>query len=100
MFWALARMRPLSKVESVTLTARFARRVLKHFEEKCPNDKRPLKAIEAAEAWLANPSLRAAAHAANAAHAAASQATAWAEEKLEQCRIIRGVIDLPPTQRK
>jgi len=46
---------PWNSKESVKLAISAARLVLHKFEEAYPNDARPRKAIEAAEAWLANP---------------------------------------------
>jgi len=46
---------PWTKIENVKLAIFAARLVLHKFEEAYPNDARPRKAIEAAEAWLANP---------------------------------------------
>jgi len=45
----------LKKEQSVTLAIAFANRVLDKFEVAYPDDKRPRKAIEAAQAWLDNP---------------------------------------------
>lgn len=75
MFWALARVAPLTKEQSVRLSVRFAGRTLSLFTATHPNDTRPAKAIEAAEAWLANPTAtKAAASAAEAAKTAAKTA--------------------------
>ena len=102
---------------NVTLACRFARMVLGHITN---GDNRPLAAIEAAEAWLANPceetraaadaayaaagasaaacAARAAADAADAAAAAAraAVAVAVAVADAEQANIIRGVIPVCP----
>jgi hypothetical protein len=79
MLWLLARVRPLSKPEAVTLACRFALKVLTVFETRYPYDKRPRQAIEAAQACLKDPSASAAyaaASAASAAYAAAADAAA------------------------
>jgi len=70
---------PWNSKDSVKLAISAARLVLHKFEEYYPNDKKPRKAIEAAEAWLANPceeTREAAMEAADAASAAASDAYA------------------------
>ena len=61
-----------SKPVTVQFAIECAERVLPRFEAKCPNDVRPRKAIEAAKAWLHEPS----AQNAVAAHAAARVASA------------------------
>ena len=76
MLWLMARVKPLTKEQAVTLACRFAMEVLPIFEAKYPNDKRPRLAIEAAQAWLQNPSSAAAYAAAYAAYAAADAADA------------------------
>jgi hypothetical protein len=58
----------LDKPLSAWVACIFAREVLPLFEKVYPKDKRPLKAIETAEAWLRNP---ADAEAADAVYAAA-----------------------------
>ena len=58
----------LDKPLSAWVACIFAREVLPLFEKVYPKDKRPLKAIETAEAWLRNP---ADADAADAVYAAA-----------------------------
>ena len=62
----------------VFLTVQFAERVLPIWEAEYPKDMRPREAIEAAKAWLSNPSegVAPAAHAANAACADAACADA------------------------
>ena len=63
----------LNKKQSVTLAIFAAESVLHIFEKKHPNDGRPRKAIEAAKAYLKNPSAKtkkAANYAASAAYAA------------------------------
>jgi len=70
----------LKKEQSVAIAIAIANRVLDKFEAVCPDDKRPSKAIEAAQAWLDNPTkenadaARAAARAAKAASDAAYEA--------------------------
>jgi hypothetical protein len=70
-----------TKADSVALAIYAAELALPIFEKKNPDDKRPRAAIEAAKAWLQDPSSAAAAHAADAAaHAAdaAAHAAAYA----------------------
>ena len=62
----------LSKPQAVFVAIQFAKDVLRIFEDKYPKDMRPRKAIEAAEAWLKDPSEENA----NAANAAAAYAAA------------------------
>lgn len=59
-----------------------AKRSLKYFEEKNPDDLRPRKAIEAAEAWLQNPTKQN--EAARAAEAAEAAEKKWQKRKLKQ----------------
>jgi hypothetical protein len=64
----------LTQVIAVQWAAECARRVLKHYEDRYPEDKRPREAIQAALKWAKDPTEanRAAAYnAANAANAAA-----------------------------
>jgi hypothetical protein len=71
-----------TKKDSVALACYAARLVLSHFEQRFPEDRRPRVAIEAAEAWLKDPTdavgaaASAAASAAYAADGAASAAYA------------------------
>jgi len=70
-------LRVLTKKDAVRYAIFAAREVLPIYEEKHPGDKRPRKAIEAAEAWLANPceeTARAADAAVRAAYACAKYA--------------------------
>ena len=67
--------RVLTKEDAVRYAIFAAREVLPIYEAKHPADKRPRKAIEAAEEWLANPC----AAAADAAYAAADAAYAAAD---------------------
>ncbi len=72
-------VRLFDKEKRVKFAVFSAREVLDIFEQKYPDDKRPRQAIEAAEAWLKNPSdttAAAAAAAACAAYAAAAAADA------------------------
>ena len=71
--------RVLTKEDAVRYAVFAAREVLPIFEIKYPNDNRPRKAIESAEAWLANPceeTMNAVDAAADAAAAAAYAARA------------------------
>ena len=77
--WGIVRL--MGKTQKGKYAIFAARSVLKIFEDRYPEDKRPRKAIEAAEKWLAEPTeenRRAAANAANAAYAAANAADAAA----------------------
>lgn len=56
MFWYLKRKRILTKPQAVELAIKCAERVIYIFEKKYPTDKRPRQAIEAAQAWLSDPS--------------------------------------------
>ena len=90
MIWTLRKAGKMDKPTSVRIAIECAKHVLKIFEKKYPKDKRPRKAIEAASAWLENPSEKtraayAAAYAAAddaaadaAAYAAAADAAAYA----------------------
>ena len=67
--------------DSIALAIYSAELVIKYFEDKYPDDKRPRKAIQAARKYLKNPTLKnknAADAAAHAAHAAAHAAHAAA----------------------
>jgi hypothetical protein len=77
-----------TKTDSVAMAIYAAELVIGTYEKKYPDDKRPRQAIEAARAWLENPSeenrsaadaARAAAYAAYAAYAAAYAAYAAAD---------------------
>ena len=67
----------LPKTTWVRIAVACAEAVLGVFEKKYPLDSRPRQAIEAAKAWLANPT-SAAAHAATAANAAHAALSAYA----------------------
>lgn len=69
--WLLPRL--MTHKQAVQYAVFAAKMVLKYYEDKHPNDLRPRKAIEAAEAFIADPSEENK----NAAHAAAN-ATAYA----------------------
>jgi len=72
----------LKKEQSVAIAITFANRALDKFEAVCPDDKGPRKAIEAAQAWLDNPTKEnadAATSAADAVRAAANAANAAAD---------------------
>src|SRR5262249_37102178 len=59
------------KKKSVALAIYSAKQVIHIFEEENPNDKRPRKAIEAAEKWLKNPTNK------NVSAAGAAGDAAW-----------------------
>jgi len=56
LIWLLRKINQLDKPTAVTIAIACAERVLPAFEKKFPSDSRPRKAIEAAQAWLKNPS--------------------------------------------
>jgi hypothetical protein len=69
----------LTQIIAVQWAAECARRVLKHYEDRYPEDKRPREAIQAALKWAKDPTeanRNAAADAAYAAYAAAASASA------------------------
>ena len=72
----------LEKIDKVRYAAHAAEEVLPVYEEKYPDDDRPRKAIESANAYINNPCARAATDAAyaNAAAAAANAAVAGAAD--------------------
>ena len=87
------------KMESVKMAVYSARLVLPIFEKERPDSKRPRAAIEAAEAWIDNPTKKnayaAAAYAAYAA--AAASAAASRRDALRACAdIVRGHYPMPP----
>ena len=55
LLWLLRRAALPTKKQSVTLAIEFALKSMPHFEKKYPDEKRPRLAIEAAQAWLTNP---------------------------------------------
>jgi hypothetical protein len=67
----------LTRVIAVQWAAECARRVLKHYEDRYPEDKRPREAIQAALKWAKDPT-EANRAAANAAYVAAAAAAAAA----------------------
>jgi hypothetical protein len=80
--WFLTRN--FNKKQNVKYAIYAASQVIDIYEKESPEDKRPRQAIEAAKAWLKNPTKRnrkaasAASEAARAASAAASEAASWA----------------------
>ena len=72
-------------VVAVTWAAECAKRVLKHYEDKYPEDMRPREAINAAVKWSKNSTAAAAAH---AAHAAAHATYAAAEREWQGARLV------------
>jgi len=76
--WLMPRMLP--KIDAVRYAVFAAEQAIDIFESKYPDNKRPRAAIDAAKAWIANPSAAAAMAAAKAADAAADadRAAAWA----------------------
>ena len=63
-----------TKIDSVEMAIYVAELVINHYENEYPNDTRPRQAIEAATAYLANPTNAKAANAANATYYAANAA--------------------------
>lgn len=76
MFWLLGRIKEPNKVAIVRVACTIARTVLKHVPE---GELRPLRAIEAAEAWAENPNKETAHSAYAAAHSASAAADAAAD---------------------
>jgi hypothetical protein len=85
LIWLLRKSGNMDKPQVVAVAIACAEHVLETFEKKYPDDKRPRKAIDAAKAWLQDPTeenrsnafdAHAAAYA--AAHAAARVAAAYA----------------------
>ena len=70
--WLICRI--MNKNQSVQYAIFAAEQVIDIYEGKYPNDKRPRNAIEAAKAYLKNPSKKTKAYAADAADAAADAA--------------------------
>jgi hypothetical protein len=66
------------KEDSVALSIYAAELVIKNFEKKYPDDKRPREAIQAAKKWLKNPTEENASVSASSAAAYASSAAAYA----------------------
>ena len=67
--WFIVRL--MGKLNQVRYAVYAAEQVISMFEKKYPNDKRPRKAIEAAKAWIKNPTEKNRVVAASAADAAA-----------------------------
>jgi hypothetical protein len=65
-----------TKPDSVAMAIYCAELVIGNYEKKCPDDKRPRKAIEAAKAWLENPTEKNRQAATAAYYAAAAAAAA------------------------
>jgi hypothetical protein len=74
--WLICRL--MNKKQSVQYAIFAAEQVIDIYEGKYPNDKRPRNAIEAAKAYLKNPSKKTKAYAFAAAYAAADAAAAAA----------------------
>ena len=87
LIWLLRQTGQITKPQAVQIAVECAKHVLPIFEKRRPDDKRPRQAIEAAEAWLKDPSeknrgaCRADADAADAAaYAYAAYAAAAADD--------------------
>ena len=73
----------LTRVIAVQWAAECARRVLKHYEDRYPEDKRPREAIQAALKWAKDPTEANRADAANAAaDAAREKEREWQSDRL------------------
>ena len=94
MIWTLRKAGKMDKPTSVRIAIECAKHVLKIFEKKYPKDKRPRKAIEAASAWLENPSEKTRADAADAA-AAYAAVDARSKERKWQANMLRRVLGNP-----
>ena len=55
LIWLLRRTDNITKPQAVEMAIKFAAPALARFEKKYPDDKRPRAALDAAKAWLANP---------------------------------------------
>ena len=75
-----------SPLDSVALAIYAAELVIEHYEQKYPNDKRPRNAIDAAKAYLKNPTNDSAYAAANAANAAANASKQEKEKAREEMK--------------
>ena len=100
MLWLIGRSKNPDKVAIVRVACAIARTVLKHVPE---GELRPLRAIEAAEAWAENPNegtaraaARAAAYAAYAAAAYAADAADAAAAYAAACGVVRQHFPKPP----
>ena len=79
LLWLLRKVGVIDKPQAVTLAIVCAERVLTIYEQRKPGDFRPRQAIEAAKAWVENPTEKnrqAAAAAAAATYASAAAASA------------------------
>lgn len=89
LLWLLHKTNNITKKQAVHIAIEFAQATLPLFERKYPDDRRPRKAIEAAQNWLSNPSFEnmdaahvarlAAYEAADAAYTASLDATSFAD---------------------
>jgi Immunity protein Imm5 len=77
LLWLLRRAQAIDKPQAVQVSIACAEHVLDMYEKKYPEDKRPRQAIEAAQAWLQNPTEENRKAAAAAAAAAAYDAAAY-----------------------
>ncbi len=80
MIWLLRKSKTIDKLQTANLAIVCAEHVLSIFEKKYPNDNRPRKAIEAAQAWLLNPTEGTHRAAAAYAYADANDAAIEAED--------------------
>ena len=71
--WVMTRPGVMSKKEYVEFAIACAKRSLKNFESRYPDDKRPHNAIMAAVTWLKNPTEQNRKRAASAASAASAE---------------------------
>ena len=55
LIWLLLKTNVITKLQAVNLACECAEHVLSIYEKKCPSDKRPRQAIEAAREWSKNP---------------------------------------------
>jgi len=81
-----------TKWDSVELAVYAAELVIGIFEKQRPDDKRPRQAIEAAKAWLKDPSEKTSAAASGAASDAASEAAIDAARAAMKARIHRWIV--------
>ena len=89
--FAASEMRIVRILDQEAIFRRFAiacaKRCLPNFEEKYPDDARPRKAIEAAEAFLKNPTD------ANRAARSAAWSAAWSAEREWQTKTLLSIIE-------
>jgi len=96
LIWLLRKSGIMDKPMAVRIATECAAHVLGKFEAKHPGDKRPRKAIEAAQKWLDNPTNENAAAAAAAYAAAdADAAAARADGRKWQANKIREIVPCP-----